>query len=67
MTHAYDKSYLSAAQKNLGVMLDCLVNGLGRPLEEAWQWFLMGRLSARFQRGDCTVLAGMSGAELACE
>ena len=67
MIHAYDKSYLSAAQKNLGGMLDCLVNGLGHPLEEAWQWFLTGRLSARFQRVDCTVLAGMSGAELACE
>ena len=40
MIHAYDKSYLSAAQKNLARMLDYLVNDLHYPLETAWQWFV---------------------------
>ena len=60
MIHAYDKSYLAAAQKNLARMLDYLVNDLHHPLETAWQWFLTSELSARFEQGDCSVLVGMS-------
>ena len=56
MIHAYDKSYLSAAQKNLARMLDYLVNDLHYPLETAWQWFVTSELSARFEQGDCSVL-----------
>ena len=66
MIHAYDKSYLSAAQKNLARMLDYLVNDLHCPLEMAWQWFVTSELSARFEQGDCSVLVGLSGVELAC-
>ena len=44
MIHAYDKSYLSAAQKNLARMLDYLVNDLHYPLETAWQWFVTSEL-----------------------
>ena len=65
MIHAYDKSYLSAAQKNLARMLDYLVNDLHYPLEMAWQWFVTSELSARFEQGDCSVLVGLSGVELA--
>ena len=65
MICAYDKSYLAAAQKNLARMLDYLVNDLHHPLETAWQWFLASELSARFEQGDCTVLVGLSGVELA--
>ena len=65
MIHAYDKSYLSAAQKNLARMLDYLVNDLHYPLETAWQWFVTSELSARFEQGDCSVLVGLSGVELA--
>ena len=65
MIHAYDKSYLSAAQKNLSRMLDYLVNDLHYPLETAWQWFVTSELSARFEQGDCSVLVGLSGVELA--
>ena len=61
MIHAYDKSYLSAAQKNLARMLDYLVNDLHYPLEMAWQWFVTSELSARFEQGDCSVLVGLSG------
>lgn len=65
MIHAYDKSYLSSAQKNLARMLDYMVNDLKHSLETVWQWFLMSRTSHRFERGDCSVLSGMSGVELA--
>ncbi len=65
MIRAYDKSYLATAQKNLARMLDYLVNNLHHPLETAWQWFLTSELSARFEQGDCSVLVGLSGVELA--
>lgn len=65
MIHAYDKSYLAAAQKNLARMLDYLVNDLHYQLEVAWKWFLMSEISARFEQGDCSVLVGLSGVELA--
>lgn len=65
MIHAYDKSYLSAAQKNLARMLDYLVNDLHYPLETAWQWFLISKMAFRFEQGDYSVLVGLSGVELA--
>ena len=65
MIHAYDKSYLAAAQKNLARMLDYLVNDLHHALETVWQWFLTSELSTRFEQGDCSVLVGSSGVELA--
>ena len=55
MIHAYDKSYLSAAQKNLARMLDYLVNDLHYPLETAWQWFLISNMAFRFEQGACPV------------
>lgn len=45
MIHAYDKSYLSSAQKNLARMLDYMVNDLKHSLETVWQWFLMSKTS----------------------
>ena len=60
MIHAYDKLYLSVAQKNLACMLDYMVNDLKRPLETVWQWFCMSNTASRFERGDCSVVAGMS-------
>ena len=65
MIHAYDKVYLAAAQKNLARMLDYLTNGLEYPIEKAWQFFLMSEISLRFERGDCSVIVGISGIELA--
>ena len=65
MICAYDKSYLAAAQKNLARMLDYLVNDLHYPLETAWQWFLISKVAFRFEQGDCSVLVGLSGVELA--
>lgn len=65
MIHAYDKLYLTNAQKNLANMLDYLCNCLHAPLETAWSWFLTSKISTRFEQGDCSVLSGMSGIELA--
>ncbi|MFR2828879.1 MAG: helix-turn-helix domain-containing protein [Faecalibacterium sp.] len=59
MIHAYDKSYLSAAQKNLARMLDYLVNDLHYPLETAWQWFVTSELSARFEQGGLFCVGGL--------
>ena len=65
MIHAYDRIYLSAAQKTLAGMLDYLVNMLRYSLEEAWDFFLVSPFSRRFEQGDCSVVTGMSGQELA--
>ena len=46
-------------------MLDYLVNDLHYPLETAWQWFLISKMAFRFEQGDCSVLVGLSGVELA--
>ena len=51
MIYAYDKLYLSVAQKNLACMLDYMVNNLKYPLETAWQWFCMSNTASRFERG----------------
>ena len=49
MIHAYDKSYLSNAQKNLAGMLDYLVNDLDNSLETAWKYFLTSEMAFRFE------------------
>lgn len=54
MIHAYDKLYLSVAQKNLACMLDYMVNDLKRPLETVWQWFC--RVIQRHGLNEVTVL-----------
>lgn len=65
MTHAYDKLYRDVGQRCLGSMLDYLVNDLSYPLEDAWRFFLVSEYSSRFEKGDCSILAGRSGTELA--
>ena len=65
MIHAYDKTYLAAAQKCLARMLDYMVNDLQYQLKAAWNWFLMSEMSRRFELGDSAVLVGNSGVELA--
>ena len=48
-------------------MLDYMVNNLKYPLETAWQWFCMSNTASRFERGDCSIVAGRSGVEIAYE
>lgn len=65
MIPAYDKLYLPEAQKKLAKMLDFLVNTMNYPLTKAWELFLTSKISKRFQAGDCSIIAGRSGTEIA--
>ncbi len=67
MIHAYDKLYLEKARTALGRMLDFAVYDLGREIDSFFGMFLASGVAARFETGDCAVLAGMSGVELAYE
>ena len=67
MMHAYDKTYLDKARTSLGRMLDFAVYDLHYDIEVFFNLFLTSGVSARFETGDYTVLAGMSGVELAYE
>ena len=67
MMRAYDKLYLSKAQNTLGTMLDFAVYGLHIELAVFYEQFLQSEISVRFQNGDCLVLVGKSGIELALE
>lgn len=67
MTRAYDKVYLDRARTNLGRMLDYAVHDLKFDLEYFFELFLSSGMASRFETGDFTVLAGMSGVELAYE
>lgn len=67
MIHAYDKLYLEKARIALGRMLDYAVYDLGQNVDSFFQMFLNSGMATRFEVGDCSVLAGMSGVELAYE
>lgn len=67
MIHAYDKNYLSRAQTLLAVMFDFAVYDLNFSLEDFYNRFLLSDLSHKFERGETSVLAGMSGVELVLE
>lgn len=67
MIHAYDKLYLEKARTALGRMLDFAVYDLGREIDGFFGMFLASGVAARFETGDCAVLVGMSGVELAYE
>ena len=57
MIHAYDKSYLSNAQKNLAGMLDYLVNDLDNSLETAFKYFMTSEMAFLFENGEFSVIA----------
>lgn len=65
MIRAYDKVYLHKAQSNLGRMLDFAVYDLNLDLMGFFELFIRSGISERFEEGDYTVIAGMSGVELA--
>lgn len=67
MMHAYDKTYLDKARTALGRMLDFAVYDLHYDIEVFFDLFLTSGVAVRFETGDFTVLAGMSGVELAYE
>lgn len=65
MIHAYDKTYLEKARANLGHMLDFAVNDLHCDIRELWELFINSEMADRFEHGESTVIAGMSGIEMA--
>lgn len=65
MIHAYDKVYLEKARASLGRMLDFAVYDLQYDIADFFHLFLSSGIAARFGTGDFTVIAGMSGVELA--
>lgn len=65
MIHAYDKIYLDKARTALGRMLDFAVYDLNYDIAAFFELFIKTGISARFETGDFTLLAGMSGVELA--
>lgn len=67
MIHAYDKVYLAKARTALGRMLDFAVYDLKYDITEFFKLFISSGVAARFEKGDFTLLAGMSGVEIAYE
>lgn len=67
MIRAYDKLYLSKAQSSLASMLDFAVYDLKKDLADFYKKFLESKISAQFERGESSVIAGKSGVELALE
>ena len=65
MIHAYDELYLEHAQTVLAYMLDFAVNDLNLELDAFYQMFLESGFAANFSKGDCRIVAGKSGVELA--
>lgn len=67
MIRAYDKVYLEKARVSLGRMLDFAVYDLNFDLEEFFGLFISSGTAALFGEGDYSLIAGMSGVELAYE
>lgn len=65
MMHAYDKVYLERARSSLGRMLDFAVYDLKYNASEFFNLFIATGIADRFGDGDFSVIAGMSGVELA--
>lgn len=67
MIYAYDKMYLSRAQKIMGNMIDLAVNEYKIKITEFYNRFLNSRVSEDFSKGDTSTLAGKTGKELFAE
>lgn len=65
MMRSYDEIYLGKARMTLAWMFDYGVNGCGYEIKRYYQMFLTSTYVHRFERGDCAVVAGLSGVELA--
>ncbi len=65
MIYAYDEIYLGKARTTLAWMFDYGVNGCEMDIQLFYQMFLTSAYVHRFEAGDCSVVAGMSGIELA--
>lgn len=66
-TNGDDKVYLDKARVALGRMLDFAVYDLKYDIREFFELFITTGAANRFGKGDFTLIAGMSGVELAYE
>ena len=65
MMHAYDELYLGKARLTLAWMFDYGTNCCDFDIESFYRMFLTSSYVHRFENGDCSVVAGLSGVELA--
>ncbi len=65
MMRAYDELYLGKARMTLAWMFDYAVNGCRIEIEDYYRMFLISSYARRFETGNCSVVAGLSGVELA--
>lgn len=65
MTHAYNKSYLSNAKSRLSLFFDYTINTCKFESDWVAMMFVQSGYAEQFERGNPSVLAGMSGVELA--
>ena len=65
MMHAYDELYLGKARMTLAWMFDYGINCCDFDIESFYRMFLTSSYVHRFENGDCSVVAGFSGVELA--
>lgn len=64
MTHAYSELYLNDAKKNLAAMFDYAVHDCEFDIDWIVELFLKSGYAKRFETGNPSVIAGMSGVEL---
>ena len=67
MTHAYSKSYLSNAKIRLAQFFDYAINDCGFKSDWITNLFIISGYAEQFERGNPSVLSGLSGIELAYE
>lgn len=65
MTHAYSEYYLSDAKDNLSQFFDYLINDCNMEADWVASIFVISGYAEQFERGNPSILAGMSGVELA--
>ena len=63
--HSYSELYLSDAKKSLASMFDYVVHDCQYDIDWMVELFLQSGYAKQFQRGNPTVIGGMSGVELA--
>ena len=67
MTCAYNKEYLPRARAAMGTMLDYAVWDVKMDIDEYFSIFVTSGFADRFGNGEPSVVAGMSGVEIARE
>lgn len=67
MTRAYSEYYLSDAKTRLASMLDYAINDLNQAPDWFAKLFVQSGMALKFETGNPSVVAGMSGVEIAKE